>query len=274
MGALFGSLGALCIGLSDLFGRRVVAASSALTASAAMQFVAFLLALVVAQLDQGQPLSTDLVLGGLSGLGLGAGLACYYGGISRSSSTVVAPLVATLAAVIPFGYTVSTGRAPTAIGWFGALLAFAGLVMITIGGGRRTKVRAGVIWGTASGLSYGFGTAVLTDVSEAAGQWPAASQRGSAFLLMVGLLVALRQPLTPPKGSRRAALAAGTVAGLTSILLILGVARDPSATVVAISMFPAFSVAVGWLFFRDAVSRIQLLGLIVVLVGVAGVAIG
>jgi drug/metabolite transporter (DMT)-like permease len=274
MGALFGSLGALCIGLSDLYGRRVVAASSALLAAASMQLVAFAGSLVVTRLDRGAPLAADLAFGALSGVGLGIGLACYYGGISRSSSTVVAPLVATLAAVIPFTYTVATGRAPGLVGWLGALLAFAGLVMITAGGGERDNVWAGLRWGTLSGLAYGFGMAVLTEVNEASGQWPAVSQRGAAFLFLAGILVVGNQPVSPPAGVRLAATMAGLFVGLTSILMVLGVARDPGATVVAISTFPAFSVAVGWLFFRDPVTRRQLVGLLVVLVGVAAVAVG
>ena len=37
------------------------------------------------------------------------------------------------------------------------------------------------------------------------------------------------------------------------------------------SMFPAFSVAIGWLFFHDHVGRVQIVGIGLVLFGVAGV---
>ncbi|MEM9565478.1 MAG: EamA family transporter [Actinomycetota bacterium] len=273
MGALFGSLGALSIGLSDLFGRRVVLASSALTATVAMQFVAFLTSLVATLLDQGAASVADLTIGAVSGIGLGIGLSFYYGGLQRSSAAVVAPLVATLAAVIPFAVTAITGAPPSAAALVGAAIAVAGLGLITAGGSA-SGVRAGLLWGTVSGLGYGIGTAVLTEVSASAGQWPAVSQRVAAFVLLAAVATGRGRSIVAPAGYRVAAVLAGALAGLTTIFIILGVASDPRATVVTVSMFPAASVAVGWLVFRDAVSRLQVVGLVAVLAGVAAVVAG
>ncbi len=273
MGALFGSLGALSIGLSDLFGRRVVLASSALTAAVAMQLVALVTSLAATVLDPGRPSANDLTLGAVSGIGLGVGLSFYYGGLRRSSAAVVAPLVATLAAVIPFALTAVTGSPPSAPAWVGAAVAVAGLGLITAGGAA-SGVRAGLFWGTISGLGYGIGTAVLTEVSAASGQWPAVSQRAAAFVLLTAVASNRGRAIVPPAGYRVAALLAGALAGLTTIFIILGVASDPRATVVTVSMFPAASVAVGWLVFRDAVSRLQVVGLVAVLAGVAAVVAG
>ncbi|MEM7337793.1 MAG: DMT family transporter [Actinomycetota bacterium] len=271
LGALFGLLGAVAIGVSDLFGRRIIAASSALTAAASMQFIALLTTVGATRVQAGEPLTTDVVLGAASGVGLGIGLSCYYGGLSRSSATVVAPIVATLSAVIPFVYTVIIGDPPTVIGWAGAALAFAGLALTSIGGGRVSNVRAGVTWGLVSGLGYGFGVAVLADVTEAAGQWPSVSQRAAAFVMLSAVALALRTPVAPPRSAMWSLLAAGGLTGIVTVLIILGVAEDARATVVLVSTFPAFSVAIGWLYFRDAVSRTQLVGLAAVLIGVAGV---
>ena len=51
----------------------------------------------------------------------------------------------------------------------------------------------------------------------------------------------------------------------------LGVQADPTPAVVTASMFPAVTVAVGRAFYGDTVSRKQLLGLFVVLIGVGTV---
>jgi len=51
----------------------------------------------------------DALIGLFSGLGLGLGLLWYFTGLTHSSSAVVAPLVATLSAVIPFLYAVVRG---------------------------------------------------------------------------------------------------------------------------------------------------------------------
>ena len=115
MGALLGSLTALGIGGSDMFGRRVTAATSPVTASAVMQLFAALLSLVAITFVSSEWIWRDVWVGAVSGLGMGSGLACYFGGLQRSSSAVVAPIVATLSAVIPYLYTLVRGTSPTEV---------------------------------------------------------------------------------------------------------------------------------------------------------------
>ncbi|MDH3193751.1 MAG: DMT family transporter [Acidimicrobiia bacterium] len=273
MGALFGGLSALFIGFSDLFGRRVMGASSATTAAVTMQFVAifssFASMLVVASAFGWR----DIIIGALSGLGMGTGLAMYYGGIARSSSTVVAPLVGVMSAVIPYGYTLITGARPSATAIAGAIVAFGGLVLITAGKakGRAAFVRTGLMWGFASGLGYGFGLSVIIEASSDSGAWPAVSQRLIAFLLMVVVARGISAPVIAPAGVRVSAVTAGILAGLTTIFYLIGVQADAPPAVVTASMFPAASVAIGKIFYGDPVTRLQALGIGIVLLGVAGV---
>ena len=189
MGALFGTLTALCIGISDLFARRSVATRGAVATAMAMQAVATvasaaMLLVVSSQFDSG-----DVLLGAVSGLGLGTGLACYLGGLSRSTSTVVAPIVATLSAVVPLVYAIARGAPASVWSIGGAVVAVGGLLLITVGGGRVAHVATGVRWAVASGLGYGAGLSVVIEVSEASGAWPAVSQRAAAAALMVAVAV-------------------------------------------------------------------------------------
>jgi drug/metabolite transporter (DMT)-like permease len=271
MGAIFGALTAMGIGLSDLFGRRVVNASHALTATAVVQLVAIITSVAVLGIVDGDPLRRDLAVGLVSGLGLGGGLSLYFGGLARSTSTVVAPIVATLSAIIPFTYAAVTGSTPSLSAILGAALAFAGLAVITVAGGRAAHVRSGVAWGLASGLSYGFGLTVIIEATEASGAWPAVTQRVGALALVAAAARAARVPVVPPRGFRRAAALSGIFAGLSTVFYLLGVQADATVAVVTASTFPAFTVAVGWLVFGDSVSRVQLFGLTGVLVGVAAV---
>ncbi len=113
MGALLGSLTALAIGVSDMFGRRVTASSSPVTASGVMQLCAALVSLLAITFVASEFRIDDVGLGAASGVGMGLGLTCYFGGLQRSSSAVVAPTVATLSAVIPYLYTLVRGTTPT-----------------------------------------------------------------------------------------------------------------------------------------------------------------
>ena len=274
MGALFGTLCSLTIGVSDLFGRRAVRASSALTAAVAISVVAFVTAVAAVALLGSTLQPSDLGIGMISGVGLGTGLACYYAGMSRSSSTIVTPLVAALSAIIPFGYALLTGGDATLFALLGAAIAIGGLMLITVGGGGAHHVRAGLLWGLASGVAYGIGLAIVIDASDGAGALPAVGQRIAATAVTMTLAVQAHQPIVPPVGARRAALTGGALAGLSTVLYLIGVRADATAAVITGSMFPAASVAVGRTFFGDPVSRLQALGIAVVLAGVVAVVAG
>ncbi len=271
MGALLGALAALCIGLSDLFGRRSVAARGAVATAMAMQAVAVVVSAVMLLAIESSFGLRDLAVGMVSGLGLGVGLGCYLGGLARSTSTVVSPIVATISAVVPFTYAVARGAPASAWSVCGASVAIGGLLLITVGGGRVAHVAVGVRWALLSGLGYGVGLSIVIEASEASGAWPAVAQRATALLLM--LAVALRSTGGVPSlaGMRLTVIVAGAFAAMSTVFYLLGVQADTTPAVVTASMFPAVTVAVGRGFYGDAVSRSQLLGLVVVLMGVAAV---
>ena len=103
MGALLGALSAMSVGGSEMFGRKGSLVVGVLAVGVVSQGMAAMTALVLAVLLSGEVLGPDLARGALSGLGFGVGMVTYLGGVLRSSSTVVSPLVATMTVVIPFG---------------------------------------------------------------------------------------------------------------------------------------------------------------------------
>lgn len=269
MGALWGSLAALGIGLSDLFGRRVVNVSGAVTAALVMQFVAVLTALVSVLAFESTWANDDMAWGALSGLGMASGLGCYFAGLSRSSSTVVAPTVATLAAVIPFAYAVVRGDQVTAVAVAGAAVAFIGLAIIAAGTGDVHGLREGLLWGVLSGSSYGFGISVLVEVSEEAGVWPVVSQRIVGVVVLGAAAIVTKSALWPTPGQRLNGIWAGVFAGLASAFALIGLIVDAPPAVVTQSMFPAVTVVVGFFYFGDAVARRQVVGIALALLGIA-----
>ncbi|MEJ7799350.1 MAG: hypothetical protein WKF60_02450 [Ilumatobacter sp.] len=270
MGAFFGALSAVSIGLTDLFGRHVVNRRGSLVAAMIIQAVATVasvsaLLVIASRFDIG-----DVVIGAVSGVGLGIGLACYLGGLVRSSSAVVSPVVATMSSVIPFGYAVARGSSASPWALVGAAVAIGGLLMITAGGGPVRDVETGLRWALASGLGYGFGLSVAIEASAASGAWPAVAQRAVAFVLMAGLVVRSHGGV-PIVGVRTFGAAAGIFAAASTVFYLLGVQADATPAVVTASMFPAATVTIGALVFGDRVNRTQVIGVSVVLAGVAAV---
>ena len=275
MGALLGLLSSLMIGLSDLFGRKIVRVAGVASGSLTLQLAAMSTALLSVVLFGGVFSAHDVFLGLVSGICMGVALGAYYRGITVSSATIVSPIVATLSAIIPFGYAVVQGSSPTVLAIIGSVIAIAGLIVITTGGGVVTRsVQKGLWWAAASGIAYGIAFAVVLEATDEAGPWPAVWQRvGGATVLF--LVVRQRSGTAlPPKGSRVSGVLAGVFAGLCSVAYIAGVRIDASATVITASTFPAASVAVGKLAFDDPLSRRQIAGLMIVLLGVVGVALG
>jgi drug/metabolite transporter (DMT)-like permease len=274
MGLVFGLLTALCIGGSDLFGRRVVNARGPIVTGVTIQFVAIFTALAATLIVPSVFSWGDGLIGMLSGLGLGLGLLWYFTGLTHSSSAVVAPLVATLSAVIPFSYAIVRGESPTFIALFGALVALIGLGFITVGGGLTDHIGAGVRWGVASGMAYGIGLSLAIEVSDASGSWPAMMQRVSAFALMVVVAAGAKKKPIPPRGLRLPAVVSGIFAGLSTVFFLLGLDVDPTAAVVTASLFPVVTVVVGRRAAGAPPAPRQIGGIGLVILGVIGVAVG
>jgi drug/metabolite transporter (DMT)-like permease len=270
VGALFGALTALSIGLSDLFARHVVNRRGAIVASVVVQGVGVAASLVMVTMIASELDAADLAIGFASGLGLGVGLWGYLSGLSVSSAAVVSPIVATMSAVVPFTYALARGA--SASGWsiVGAVVAIAGLVLISSSGGRVANVAEGVRWSVISGLGYGFGLSIIIDASDEGGAWPAVTQRFGALVLMVTMALVKKGGL-PLLGVRLTGLLAGVFAALSTVWYLLGLAADETPAVVTASMFPAVTVLIGRFVYHDTVTRLQVVGLAVVLLGVVGV---
>ena len=274
MGALFGLLASTAIGVSDLSGRRVVKHCHVLTAMVVVQASALAFSLAVAPLFGVTFAGGDLLRGLVSGLGLGTGLACYYTSLGRAGAAVAAPVVATLAAVIPFAYTTLRGHDPPLLAVVGAAVAFGGLGLVTAGGARDARgaqVRAGTAWALVSGLGYGVGLSVLVDLSDSSGLWPAAGQRLSALVLMLAMAAMRGLPPLPPRKVMGFAALTGLASASVTLFYIIGVWFDPPATVVGASMFPVMSVIVGRLAYQDPINARQGAGIAAAVAGVSAV---
>lgn len=275
MALVFGLAAAICIGLSDLGGRRVSAASSAATVATSMNLFGGITALVAALVLGSVLDGADVVRGLISGLGLGAGLIFYYGALPRVGAPVAAPILGTLTSVLPYGYAVVTGTVPSRLALLGAGLALAGVIIVTANSkDRRARFDGlGVALATASGLSYAAGIIAVIGVSDDAGAWPAALQKLSGLVMAIGYCIYRSQPVAPPPGLRRDAVKAGVASGLASSFYVLGLIADPTPAIVTASMFPVFSIAVGRTFFADPMSRKQFAGILCSLIGIAAVAL-
>lgn len=288
MGVLFGAIASVAIGMSDLFNRRVAIQASVPTVALSLQVFALVTAVTSLLLVDSVFAWRDLAIGGASGVAMATALGAYYVGVTRSTATVVAPIVGVLSSVLPFSYTLATGATAGPLAVAGALIALVGLALISLrgvsarGGAVQTdreeprveNVGPGVLFGTLSGTGFGLALILVLNAADAAGTWPAVGERVVAASLTFAAARVRGAAIVPPPGLRLTAMIGGLLAGCGTVFFIVAKSFDPVKAVIATSTYPAIIVLVGYLSFGDQVTRRQLFGLACVLLGVAAVAGG
>ena len=239
-----------------------------------MQFFAILTAVVTMFFIPSEISLRDGAFGLLSGLGFAVGLGCYYTGLSKASSALIAPTVAMLSSVLPFAYSVFRGSATSSITLGGAVVCLVGLAVITVDRSAVAVDWVAVRWGTLSGLGYATGLISLIDVTDAAGTWPAVVQRTTACAALALVALKVKVPVLPVRNLRGAAVLAGIAVGLSTVFLLSGLEVDPTPTVIASSTFPAVTVFVGLFVYGDSVRTQQWWGIAIVILGIMGVSAG
>ena len=205
---------------------------------------------------------------------MAGGIAFYYTGLQRSTSTLVAPIVASLSAMVPYLYAVSRGTDSSLVAVAGAAVAVVGLVFVTGGAVSRERLRVGVKFGILSGLAYALAAIAFINAADVEGWWPAVGQRLSGLLALLPVAIVMNVPRYPPPGQRLNGMMSGLVTAFVSLTYLAALSVDAAVGAVALSTFPVFSVLIGRVFFSDALQRSQMLGIALVVAGMAALSLG
>ena len=275
MGALFGSLTSLCIGLSDLFLVKTTGRSHTITVTILAFASAAATAVVGIVLLDGDLIRRDLLIGVGSGVFMGLGLILYFQGLQASSVGIVAPLIALQVAVWPLGYDVLDGARPSGVVWLGLTVSILALLLTTISPDLGERVGAGVRWGLLSGTAYGIGTLLSGLTSEDSGMWPVLSNRLASLVLAVVVASVMGLPLTVPRRDLPIGIIGGIFGGLALLSFVYGTQRyELSIVGVTGSLFPAVSAFLLWRFLDHPLRWWQGLGIVGVLAGTSLIALG
>ena len=174
-------------------------------------------------------------LGAIGGVALGIGLACFYAALARGTMSIVSPITA-CAAVVPVALALGAGERPSVIALAGSGIALGGAILASFE--ERSSKESGrsnaVVLAVAAAFAFGIWIYFLGR----------GSHDGSAFSTLVG----------------SALFALATQHGLISVVAVLG------------SLFAIVTVMLAYLILGERISRVQRVGVIVALCGVAVVA--
>ncbi|MCG3201281.1 MAG: hypothetical protein NFCOHLIN_01147 [Gammaproteobacteria bacterium] len=278
-GAIWGSLAALFLGSADFAGRfsgRALGAPSAMLGVVAVGSV--LMTLIVlggGELPPFAPAGLPLVAGyGVSTAFMGVLL---YAALARGPVSVVAPIVASHPVLIA-AYWYARGVRPDAIHWTAIAGTITGVILVALSRERREGDSAqrargalGVtlIIAAAACLAH----AALVVAAQAATPYYEPVQiawmgRIVSFLTLLGYFALRRQRPNVHGRWWPFLIAQGVIDTAGYYCLFVGSRSDGVAAAVSTSAFGAVTTLLAWVVLREAMGRIQWLGLILVFTGI------
>lgn len=270
---------ALAYGLSDFVGGLVSRHVSAWPVAVVGQLSSTLCTAAVALALAGAPRPVDFGWAAVAGLGSGVGTGFLYRGFAAGRMSVVAPVSAVGAAVVPVAVGALVGERLSLVVWAGIVLALPGIWLVSstveelpADGATppRESLAAGVLDGVLAGLGFGLLFAALGQVPEGAGFWPLALAQAVSVPAVVLLAVALRAPWVPRGGRTWWALLAGPL-GASATLAFMLASQQGFLTVAGVlaSLYPATTVLLAAVLLKEQIHRAQAVGLVL-----CGAAIG
>jgi drug/metabolite transporter (DMT)-like permease len=271
---------ALCWGLADFLGglrTRRLTVAVVLLVSQLVGLTA--IAVVVAVGEPEVPAAGDLVPALAAGVCQLAGIAALYRALAIGTMSVISPISASGAAVIPVIVGVATGERPGALQLAGMAAALGGVVLATrVPGpaGRAARSRRALPLAAVAALGFGgFYVGMHAAVDHGDPFWALLAARTSAGAVLVAVLLWLR----PPFGAKRPDLPSLALIGLLDVganaCFTLG-AETGLLSVVSVlaSLYPVGTVVLARAMLGERLVAVQAAGVALALAGVALIAAG
>jgi drug/metabolite transporter (DMT)-like permease len=223
------------------------------------------------------PISADkLAIAALAGAASLGGLWAFYAAMAMGTVSVVAP-IASLGVVVPVAVGLARGDAPAAIQLIGLVPAIAGVMIL---GYEEQPEHAGVarrsiLLAILAGLGFGiFFTGLDLAAADRPGWAILAVRVGGVATVAIALLFS-RPGLAAVSGSIAILLTIGFFDVLANALFAVASTKGVLPVVaVGGSMYPAFTIALAHVVLGERLGRIQSVGVVLALLGVALIAAG
>jgi len=237
------------------------------------------LVMLVAALAAGGPVQPGglgwAAAGGIAGA---AGLIAFYEGLATGPMTMVAPVSALVATVLPVGVAMASGEHPTIAVATGALTCLVAIVLISVQGARpaasrgRSAATRALLLGLGSGALFGLFFLFLRNAGTTGVFWPVTVARlaGTAVMLTAITVLGVR-PGWRGLGPRvlLAATASGIIDAVANVCYVLATRAGMfGMAVVLTSLYPGITVLLARLVLGERMRPAQRVGLALAAVGV------
>jgi drug/metabolite transporter (DMT)-like permease len=273
---LLGALVAVSYGGADFLGGLASRRTPTVTVLAISQLCGLgLAALLVGVLAERPPPGTDVLLAAAAGVVGMVALGLLYWGLAIARMSVVAPISAIGAGVIPVLWGVAHGERPSDVALIGVVLVLLAAPLIALGiqadeGERELRASRplALMLGCGAGVGFGIVVILFAESAHGTGFWPVLIARlASVPVLFAGALV-LKRPLRPTTGATPLVAGAGILDVTANALILLAVRRGLLSLVAPVAALnPACTVALARLVLKERITRTGIAGLALALGG-------
>ncbi|CAN5654082.1 DMT family transporter [soil metagenome] len=275
MTILLALISATTYGAADFLGGLAARRASALGVVAVSQLAGLgLLLLLLPLLPGGDSAPADYLWAGASGIAGGIGVLLLYRGLAIGPMSLVAPVTAVCAAVLPVVVGLAFGEKLPPAALAGIAFAFPAIALVS----RATappKERGGpradsLLLALGAGVGFSAFFVLLDQTSSAAGLWPLLGTRAGSLLTVVVVAGAGRRSLLIARPVVPTALGAGALDMAANVFFLLAVNRGfLSIVAVLTALYPAATVLLARTVLEERMNRSQVAG-----IACAGIAVG
>jgi drug/metabolite transporter (DMT)-like permease len=276
---LLALLGALVYGFADFAGGMASRRSPALAVVFCGQVAGVVLLVVLLVVVPGRFDGPSMAWGAAAGLCGAVALLLFYRALASGSMSVVAPLTAVTAAIVPVVAGIVLGERPSPLALVGVLLAVAAVLLVGAEGGRLPTVAMlrgrGVGGALLAGAGFGLLFVLLSRAAPDSGFWPLLGARVASLGLLAVVALATRRSLLP-RGAPPALVVASGVGDMVANLLFVLASRVGLLSIVGVllALYPAGTVLLALVVLRERLHPVQVGGLAVAAAGVVLITVG
>jgi len=274
---IFAVFSALSYGIADFSGGLASRKSAVSAVAAWSQALGILIALIAVPIFGASAPSMEMWLwGAAAGLSGAAGLSFLYQGLAEGRAVIVSPTAALTGAALPVLFGVITGERPEFITWMGVAIALPAILLLSFErGDQRIAVLKSLRTGLIAGIGFSGFFILLSKTGNDSGLWPLVAARSASVPVLLLATIIRRKPLVLEKGSRRATLIAGSLDMLANIFYLLAARSGMLITAVVVTaMYPAPTVILQRIVFKEKLSALRIIGLLLALAGIALISLG
>jgi drug/metabolite transporter (DMT)-like permease len=273
MSVLLAALSALCYGAADFSGGFAARRSPLVPVLVTSQTAGTLLALTfVLASGEAVPAGRDLAWGAAAGVAGAVGLALLYRGIAGGLVAIVSPTAALVGAAIPVAFGILSGERPSPAALAGSALCLPAILLLSWvrGVADRRALRSALAHAVLSGTFIGLFFIAVAGSSPGSGLWPILAARGASVTLLVAAAFLSRQRLAVSRAGALPTLVAGVTDMAANVLFLLATREGfLSLAVIVASLYPAPTVLLARVFFREHIPPVRALGLALAVAGIA-----